>query len=347
MEQFAISINDLIRIFLLTSLAFTLSMIWTPVLTDFLYKYKMGKKIRQTGFDESKAPIFYSLHKHKKDTPTMGGLLIWITTGVITLVLNLDRSGTYLPLFAIVSTGFIGAIDDILNIKGIGPHGGGFRFRSKLILYLIIALIGALWFYYKLGWNSIHIPGGNYFGLPYNIELGWWYIPLFILVVIGTTFSANQTDGLDGLLGGVMTTCFTAYGVIALVQGKPELAAFCGTVAGTLLAFLWFNIYPARFMMGDTGSMALGMTLAVVAFLTNSVIVLPIIAFILVIEALSTIIQIASKKLRNGKKVFLVAPIHHHFEALGWPETKVTMRFWVISAVMASIGLVIALVGKG
>lgn len=347
MEQFSVSIAGLFKFFLLTSLSFILAMIWTPILSDLLYKYKLRKPIRKTALDESKAPIYYKLHKGKENTPTMGGLLIWVTAAIVTLVLNFDRAGTWLPLFVLIATGIIGAADDLFNIRGLGSKEGGIRFRHKLILYLVIAAIGAWWFYSKLGWNAIHIPGGNYFGLPYNIELGWWYIPLFMLVVVGTAFSSNQTDGLDGLLGGVMATCFVAYGVIALVQDKPELAAFCGTIAGALLAFLWFNIYPARFMMGDTGSMALGMTLAVVAFLTNSVVVLPIIAFILVIEALSTIIQITSKKLRNGKKVFLSAPIHHHFEALGWPETKVTMRFWVISAIAAVIGLAIALIGRG
>lgn len=322
-------------------------MIWTPLLTNILYKYKMGKKIRETDYSGKKAPIFHELHKGKENTPIMGGLLIWITVMVLTLALNFNRAETYLPLFALVATGIIGAVDDIMNIKGIGPNRGGLRFRSKLILYIIVGLIGAWWFYSKLGWNAIHIPGGNYLHLPYNIELGWWYIPLFVLVVIGTAFSSNQTDGLDGLLGGVMAICFLAYSIIALTQGKIELAAFCGTIMGALLAFLWFNIHPARFFMGDTGSFALGTTLAVVAFLTNSVVVLPIIAIILVIEALSTIIQIASKKLRNGKKVFLSAPIHHHFQALGWPETKITERFWVISAVAAVIGVAIALIGRG
>lgn len=347
MEQFDISINGLTRIFLLTALSFIIAMIWTPLLTNILYKYKMGKKIRETDYSGKKAPIFHELHKGKENTPIMGGLLIWITVMVLTLALNFNRAETYLPLFALVATGIIGAVDDIMNIKGIGPNRGGLRFRSKLILYIIVGLIGAWWFYSKLGWNAIHIPGGNYLHLPYNIELGWWYIPLFVLVVIGTAFSSNQTDGLDGLLGGVMAICFLAYSIIALTQGKIELAAFCGTIMGALLAFLWFNIHPARFFMGDTGSFALGTTLAVVAFLTNSVVVLPIIAIILVIEALSTIIQIASKKLRNGKKVFLSAPIHHHFQALGWPETKITERFWVISAVAAVIGVAIALIGRG
>lgn len=347
MEQITINFTLLGKIFWLTALSFVVAMLFTPFWTDFLYRNRFGKKIRQTGFDQSKAPIFYSLHKGKENTPVMGGVIIWLTVAVITIILNLDRAGTWLPLFTLVAAGLIGAFDDILNIKGIGPNRGGLRFRWKLLLYTLVALIGAWWFYSKLGWSAIHISGGNYFGLPYNIELGLWYIPLFVVTLIGTSFAANQTDGLDGLLGGVMMFCFSAYGVIALIQGKDELAIFCGTIIGALLAFLWFNIYPARFFMGDTGSFALGTTLAVVAFLTNSVVVLPIIAFVLVLEAGSTIIQIVSKKLRNGKKVFLSSPIHHHFEALGWPETKVTMRFWVISAVCATIGLVIALVGRG
>jgi phospho-N-acetylmuramoyl-pentapeptide-transferase len=321
-------------------------MLATPFLTNFLYKNKLGKKIRETGYDEkSKAPIFYNLHKGKENTPTMAGILIWVTVAFITLFFNFDRAGTYLPLFTLVFAGIIGAIDDLLNIKKIGPNNGGLRFRSKFLLYLIVAILGAWWFYFKLDWSVIHIPGGNYFGLPYNIELGWLYIPLFIIVLIGTAFASNETDGLDGLLGGIMTFCFGAYAIIALVHGQVSLAIFCGTVSGALLAFLWFNIYPARFFMGDTGSMALGMTLAVVAFLTNSVVVLPIIAFVLVMEALSVVIQIFSRRFFH-KKVFLSAPIHHHFEAIGWPEAKIVMRAWVIAGVSAAIGLVIFLLDR-
>ena len=161
-----------------------------------------------------------------------------------------------------------------------------------------------------------------------------------------TTFASNETDGLDGLAGGVMANAFAAFGVIALLQGNVELAAFCGTIMGSLLAFLWFNVYPARFFMGDTGSMALGMTLGVVAFLTDTVVLLPLIALVPYIEGLSAVIQIASKKLRHGKKVFLSAPIHHHFEAKGWPEPKITMRFWIISAVSAIMGLFVFIVSR-
>ena len=340
METIQLYLPNLAKIFWLTALSFIIAIIWTPLFTDFLYRNRLGKRIRKTGFDEQGAPIFYHLHKDKANTPTMGGLLIWVTTAVITVLFNLSRAGTWLPLFALVATGIIGAIDDIFNIRGVGAHGGGIRFRYKLLIYLTIAAIGAWWFYFKLGWDIFHLPAVG------DIFLGLWYIPLFILVIVGLAFAVNETDGLDGLAGGTLAISYGAFGFIALVEGKVALAAFCGTVMGALLAFLWFNIYPARFFMGDTGSMALGATLGVIAFLTNSVAVLPIIGFIFVIEALSVIIQIFSKKFFH-KKVFLSAPIHHHLEALGWPETKITMRFWVISAVMAVIGMMIALIGRG
>ncbi len=331
---------SLAKTFWLATLSFLVAILWTPLFTDFLYKNRLGKKIRQTGFDEKAAPIFYSLHKHKENTPTMGGLLIWITVAIITLVMNLNQARTWLPLFVLVSTGVVGAADDLMNIYGVGPNRGGLRFRWKLILYAIIALIGAWWFYSKLGWNVISIPGLG------SLEIGAWYIPLFVLVLVFTTFSANETDGLDGLAGGVMATAFAAFGMIAIIQGKPELAAFCGTVLGALMAFLWFNVYPARFFMGDTGAMALGMTLGILAFLTDTVILLPIIGFVLYLEGFSAVIQILSKKLRGGKKIFLSAPIHHHFEAKGWPEPRITMRFWIISAVSAMTGLFVFLVSR-
>ena len=340
METIQLYLSNIAKIFWLTALSFIIAIIWTPLFTDFLYRNRLGKRIRKTGFDEARAPIFYRLHKDKADTPTMGGLLIWLTAAVITVLFNFSRAGTWLPLFALVATGVIGAIDDIANIRGVGPQGIGLRFRFKFLIYLAIAAVGAWWFFSKLGWDVFHVPGvGDFF-------LGFWYIPLFILTIVFMAFAVNETDGLDGLAGGTLAISFAAYGMIALVQGKVALAAFCGTVVGAILAFLWFNIYPARFFMGDTGSMSLGMTLGVIAFLTNSVAVLPIIGFIFVVEALSVIIQIISKKLFK-RKVFLSSPLHHHLEAMGWPETKVTMRFWVISAVMASIGLMIALIGRG
>lgn len=337
MELLTIEKYDLVKMFWLALLAFVIAIIWTPIWTNFLYKNKLGKRIR----DSKDAPIMAKLHEKKAGTPTMGGVLVWVTTAVLTLIFNLERSSTWLPLFCLVSTGIVGAIDDLMNVRGIGPKGGGMGFKQKFILYAIIALIGAWWFYFKLDWNSIHVPGfGDYI-------IGGWYIPLFIIVLVWMAFSSNETDGLDGLAGGIFALSYGAFAIICLTEGKTGLAAFCATIMGSLLAFLWFNIPPARFFMGDTGSMALGMTLGVIAFLTNSVLVLPIITLVFVIEGLSFIIQFTSKKLRNGKKVFLSSPIHHHFEAIGWPEYKITMRFWIIGAASSVAGLAIALFGHG
>jgi len=203
----------------------------------------------------------------------------------------------------------------------------------------LIAAFGAWWFYFKLQWDVFHVP---FMG---DIQVGWPYILIFIFVLVATAFSVNETDGLDGLAGGVLLCCFAAFGVIAFSLGKYDLASFCGVIAGALLAFLWFNINPARFYMGDTGAMSLGITLGVIAMLTNSALILPIIGLVFVIESASVIIQQLSKKIR-GKKVFISSPIHHHFEAIGWPEPKIVMRFWVIAGVSAGLGLVVFLLDK-
>jgi phospho-N-acetylmuramoyl-pentapeptide-transferase len=225
-------------------------------------------------------------------------------------------------------------VDDLYGVLKIGPAGGGLRVSQKLVVYFLLALVGALWFYYRLDWDVLAVP---FFGA---VSIGWLYIPLFIFVIVASAFSANETDGLDGLAGGVLLFAFIALTVVAFVLDRYALAAFGGATVGALLAFLWFNIYPARFFMGDTGSMSLGITMGVTAMLTNTTLLLPFFAAILVLESLSVIVQVASRKLRR-KKIFLSTPIHHHFEALGWPETKVTMRFWIISAVSATLGLVI------
>lgn len=341
---------ELARILLLAAVAFIATILWTPALTHFLYKYKLRKQIRQDG----STPIFSKLHKHKEGTPTMGGVLVWGTTLFLILLfallakllpgsyletLNfLDRGETYLPLAALVAAALIGILDDLLGIFKIGPFKGGLRMRHRILLYTSIATVGAWWFYTKLDWDLIHVP---YVG---DFNIGLWYIPFFILVIVATAFSANETDGLDGLAGGVLMTAFAAYGVIAFTQGNYDLAAFTAVIAGSLLAFLWFNVYPARFFMGDTGAMSMGVTLGIIAMLTNAALLLPIIGFVLVGESLSVILQVSSKKIR-GRKLFLSTPIHHHFQAIGWPESKVVMRFWIISAVIAGLGLVVALTG--
>ena len=341
----------LIKILTITAISFVGAVVVTPILTHFLYKYKLGKEIR----DDGKTPIFTSLHKKKQGTPTMGGILIWVITAVLAIGilalaklfgpdtifsdLNfLTRKQTLLPLGVLLFAAFIGLIDDLLGVSKIGKAGKGLKMRHRIVIYTIIATIAALWFFFKLDWDLLHVP---FLG---NFNISWWYIPVFVFVVVAAAFSTNETDGLDGLAGGVLLIAFFSYAVICFFQGRFELATFCGAIAGALLAFLWFNINPARFFMGDTGSMSLGITLGVIALLTNSVFFLPFIGFILLIESLSVIIQVLSKKLRK-KKIFLSAPIHHHFEAKGWPETKVTMRFWIIGVISAIIGVAIRLLG--
>jgi phospho-N-acetylmuramoyl-pentapeptide-transferase len=342
--------NSLTKIFSLTSFAFILALSATPLLLKFLYTYKLGKNIRSDG----STPIFTKLHSAKLGTPTMGGILVWGTVVVLASsmwildrVLGLEafhafnfltRQETLLPLGAFLGASLVGLADDWLDIKKLGHKGRGFAFRFKVLLYAIVASIGAWWFYHKITFDIITIP---FYG---SIHMGIWFIPFFILTVIATSFAVNQTDGLDGLAGGVLLISLFAFSIISFAEGKTNLASFLGVICGSLLAFLWFNVFPARFFMGDTGSMGLGVVLAVVTFLTKSVLLLPIIGFIFVLEAVSTLIQIFSKKVFK-KKVFLSAPIHHHFEALGWPETKVTMRFWIISAVMAIIGVIVYFIG--
>jgi phospho-N-acetylmuramoyl-pentapeptide-transferase len=239
----------------------------------------------------------------------------------------------------LVSVGILGFIDDIVNVRSSGGGVAGISSRLKFIWLILIAVIGAIWFFFKLDYNAIFVP------LVGNVTIGWWYIPLFILVFVASANAVNITDGLDGLSGGLLASSFFAFLVLAFFQGNYGIAAFCGSILGAVLAYTWFNIYPARFFMGDTGAVCLGATLGVIAMLTNSALVLPFIGIVFVIETLSVIIQVLSKKLRSGKKVFLSAPLHHHFEALGWPETKVTMRFWVIGAIAAVTGVLLRLLG--
>lgn len=337
-----INIPALQKIFWLAAGGFVMAMAFTPLLTEVLFRYKLGKKIR-----EGKTPIFSLLHKGKENIPTMGGILIWVTVVVLSLLFNSTRSQTWLPLFTLVTAAVLGLVDDLFNIYRIGPNGGGVRERHKLIWQLAIAFVGAWWFYSKLGWSDPTIHPGILIPGIGEVFVGWWYVPIFVFTIVATSNAVNITDGLDGLAAGLLTMAFTAYSIIALSEGSFSLAAFCGTVVGALLAFLWFNIYPARFFMGDTGSLALGATLGVIAMLTNTLAVLPVIASVFVAETLSVILQVGYRKCTQGKKLFRLAPIHHHFEALGWPETKVTMRFWVIGAISAIVGIVLALLGRG
>jgi phospho-N-acetylmuramoyl-pentapeptide-transferase len=332
---------SLIRVFSLTTIGFLVAIIWTPFLASFLYKYKLVKQLRQKSWDGQPAKLFRKLHHKKRGTPTMGGLLIWVTAAIVTVFFNLSRSQTWLPVFVLVASGVLGLIDDYLNVREINLVKG-LTTKLKFLFQFLIAGLGAWWFYYKLEFSNIRIPAAEFLHLPASLEIGWFYVPLFVLTVVFISNAVNITDGLDGLAGGTLAASFAAIMGIALVQGQVGIAAFAGTIIGALLAFLWFNIFPARFFMGDTGAFALGATLAVLAFLTNTVLLLPIIAFVFVIEAFSSLLQRFSKRYL-GRKIFLIAPLHHHLEAVGWPETKVTMRFWVVAAVTATIGFIIGL----
>jgi phospho-N-acetylmuramoyl-pentapeptide-transferase len=333
------------RVTILTTLSFVIALLITPLWFKFLKKYKFGKQLRED------TPIFSELHKNKAGTPTSAGIIIWTTVigmaiifdalnhllgGVWTYFNFVNRAETYLPLAAFLIAALLGLLDDWLGVLKLGgASGGGLKVRQKSIFYLVMAFIGAWWFYFRLGWDAITVPFVGSF------VIGWWYIPIFLFIIFASAFSANETDGLDGLLGGVALFAFVSLTTVAFVLHFYDLAAFSGTVIGALLAFLWYNIYPAKFMMGDTGSMSLGVTIGVIAMLTNTTLILPFFTIILVIESLSVIIQVASKKLRHGKRVFRSAPIHHHFESLGWPESQVTMRFWIVSAIFCALGLVI------
>jgi len=339
--QILIDSQTIEQIFLFSFFGFAISMLLTPLYTAAAYGGKWWKKARTTSITGEQAVVYQKLHaaKHERNIPTMAGMIFVLSIIIVTVAGNLSRSQTWLPLAAMAGAGAIGLFDDVINIGGIGGGIAGMRAKVKSLLLITIALIGGWWLYEKLEINTVHIP---FFS---DWHLGWLIIPLFVLVIFSTANAVNITDGLDGLAGGLSAIAFGAYAVIALIEKKYGLAGFCMTIVGALLSYTWFNIYPARFFMGDVGSFALGTALGVVAMLTDTVFLLPVIALVFVAEIGSVALQILSKKMRDGKKIFLSSPIHHHFEALGWPETKVTMRFWVIGQVVAILGVVLFVLG--
>lgn len=340
---------EIVRVLLLSAVAFVIAFAWAPFLIRLLERWKILKEIRAS----ADAPIFARLHEKKRGTPTMGGIVIWVTVFVLAVALSyvaplvspenllarmnfLSRSQTLLPLGALMASAIVGFLDDYFNVRRIGPKGGGLRMRHRLLIYTAIAVVGAWWFRVKLDWDLLHIP----FVGDFNV--GLWYVPFFILVIVATAFSVNEADGLDGLAGGTLLTSFGAFAVIAFAQGRYDLAVFCGVILGALLAFLWFNIHPARFFMGDTGAMSLGVTLGIVAMLTNSALFLPIIGFVFVLESASVLAQWGCRRLFH-LRLFKSSPIHHHLEAIGWPEPQIVMRMWVISMVAAAVGVSLVL----
>ncbi|MGO3701674.1 MAG: phospho-N-acetylmuramoyl-pentapeptide-transferase [Candidatus Saccharimonadales bacterium] len=331
--------SEMTNVFLLSIAAFLLAMFLTPIYTFLAYRYRFWKKQRDTSTTGEKLLVFVKLHqkKFKRNIPTMAGAIGVIAIAVITLF-NLDRGQTWLPLAGLIGGAIVGLIDDIINLRGDGSGVAGMRSSVKFVMITAIGVALGWFFFAKLGYHSVHVP---FIG---DFSIGWAMVPLFAFAVVATGNAVNISDGLDGLAGGLLATSFGAFGVIALLQGQTALAGFAFTAVGALLSYLWFNIYPARFFMGDVGSFAFGVSLGVMAMLTNTLFLLPIIGLIFVIEAGSSLLQILSKRL-FGKKIFVSAPIHHHLEAGGWPETKITMRFWVIAAVMAFVGVFLAIAG--
>jgi phospho-N-acetylmuramoyl-pentapeptide-transferase len=342
----------IITSFTLFTLAFAVAILLAPILIHYLYKYKAWKKKpKENALGGGGTPIFAKFHAQKEtSTPRMGGILIWVTVLIVTLIIwgasyllpdsilgrmnYVSRAQTWLPLFTLISASLLGLVDDLLLLGNKGKYvGGGMRLKVRLGLIILIALIGGWWFSVKLGWSTIFIP---FVG---NLEIDGFYLLLFILVVLAT-FSSGVVDGLDGLSAGVLAPIFAAFGIIAYTEGLFDLVALIIVILGALATYLWFNVHPAKFYMGETGIMGLTVTLAVMAFLTNSVLLLPVIGFVLVLESASVILQLFWKKVFK-RKLFLSAPIHHHFQALGWPESQITMRFWIISTVFSMLGLMI------
>jgi len=353
-------IIDIVKIFIAATLSFFVGIAITPAISSYLYSHKMWKKkAGKVGLDGKGAPIFNELHKEKEvGTPRMGGVIIWLaasitivgmwilahifpnsTTGKLDF---LSRNQTWIPFVTMLIGAVVGLIDDFFEISG--KVVGGLSLRKRLAVVGVVSLLCALWFYMRLGVTGIGTPWGE-------LYVGWFIVPFFILLSM-LLYSGGVIDGIDGLAGGVFAIIFSAYGIIAIHQQQTNLATFCFALTGAILAFLWFNIPPARFYMSETGSMALTITLAVIVFMTGTpqngygIFVFPIVTLPLLITTLSVIIQMLSKKLRNGKKVFLVAPLHHHFEAKGWPSYKVTMRYWILTIIFAIIGVTIAFLGK-
>ncbi len=346
---------DALRVFLPAVITFLFGVGLTPLLTHFLYKYHFWKpKGGKIALDGSVATTFNSLHQHKEvGTPRAGGVIVWISvlaTAILLYVLSklspgsfeiltfISRGQTWVPLAALLVGASVGLIDDWYEVRG----EGGLPLRVRLCVVAVIAALCAWWFYDKLDVSSI-----SFFTSSGSLHLGLFFIPFFIFVTL-FLYAGGVIDGIDGLAGGIFAVIFATYGGLAFFQNQMDLAGLCAAITGGLLAFLWFNVPPARYYLSETGTMGLTITLVVVAFLTDlggegkGVLVLPIIALPLVITVLSNLVQITSKKL-FGKKFFRIAPLHHHFEAIGWPAYKVTMRYWIVAVIAGLVGLGFAL----
>lgn len=347
--------TEAMRIFIPATISFLIGIGITPFIAHFLYKHKMWKpKAGKIAMDGTPAETFNKLHEVREvGTPRFGGVVVWASVILTASLLSglshifptafsslgfISRNQTWVPLAALLAGSFVGLLDDLYEVQG----RKGLRLRVRLGFVAITALLCAYWFYEKLGVSSVSLP---FLSTP--LELGAWFIPFFVLVAL-FIYAGGVIDGIDGLAGGIFSTIFAAYAGIAFFQNQMDIAALAAAISGGLLAFLWFNIPPARFYLSETGTMGLTLCLVVIAFLTDSldhghgVAVLPVIALPLVITVLSNILQIVGKRVFH-KKILRIAPLHHHFEALGWPPYKVTMRYWIVGVLAAIIGMTLAL----
>jgi len=351
--------TNTLKIFVPAVISFILGLLLTPIATHYFYKYKMWRRVsRQNNIPTKEQGGFSKIHDHvaETSTPRTGGMIIWIAviltvavTGAFDYIFNfnqtevslyfISRSQTLLPFFTLILASLIGLGDDFLQIFGRGKWITDPKILRyiKIGIILLLGLIISFWFYFKLGVTELYIP---WYGF---INLGYLFIPFFIFIML-SLWSTSVIDGVDGLSGGVLASIFMAYTLIAFFNRQPDIATFCAVITGAIMAFLWFNIPPARFYMGETGMIGLTVTLSVIAFMTDTVLLLPVIAFPLFITSLSDIIQMTSRKFRNGKKVFLFAPLHHHFEALGWPKYKVTMRYWIVGIITSIVGVILSII---
>lgn len=346
-----------IKIFLPAIISFIVGILLTPLATHYFYKYKMWRRTSRNNNLPVKEHVGFSkIHDSDAEisTPRTGGMIVWIsvilTVAIVSIIdyffisdlsnkmYFISRSQTLIPFFTLVVASLIGLGDDFLQIFGKGKWSTDpiiLRY-IKISIILVLGLLISLWFYYKLGISELYIP---FYGF---ISLGYLFIPFFIFIMF-SLWSSSVIDGIDGLSGGVLASIFASYTLIAFFNNQVEIATFSAVITGAILAFLWFNIPPARFYMGESGMIGLTVTLSVIAFLTNTVLLLPIIVFPLFLTSLSNVIQISARIFFNGKKVFLFAPLHHHFEALGWPKYKVVMRYWILGIITSIIGVIISI----
>ena len=350
---------DPFKVLLPAVVSFVIGILISPYVIRVLLHYKIWKKKNiSKAIDGTEAIITATLHNdEEKKLLRMGGIVIWFSVFMTVLIfwifskiyptdfteklVFISRNQTWLPLMGMFVGAFVGGIDDILVSRlktNLGTYvGGGLSFPMRLGAVAAMGLFAGLWFYLKLGVTSVYVPFYGFF------HIGGLLFVIFFVITTVALFSTSVIDGIDGLSGGIFSSIFSAFGAIAFMHHQFDISALCFVIAGGILAFLWFNIPPASFMMGETGIMAILLALSVIAFLTNSVLYLPIIAFPLVVTSSSVILQLLWKKFLK-RKLFLVAPLHHHFEAKGWPRQKIVMRYWIVSYICALLGVITSLV---